>query len=98
MLKISYMFEDKGLEAHPDKTAFILIKGDKKDVQRVEKEIETTPITFGNFTMSRRQKDKYLGQIVHEDGLEASVSATVEEKCGKFKGAIFEIRSIIEEF
>ena len=60
--------------------------------------METTPIIFGNFTMNMRQKDIYLGQILHEDGLEASVSATVKEKAGKFKGAIFDIRSIIEEF
>ena len=98
MTKLSYMFEDKGPEAHPDKTGYIVIKGDKEDVKRVEKEVEATPINFGEFTMSRKQKDKYLGQIIHEDGLEAIVSATVEEKCGKFKKAIFEIRSIIEEY
>ena len=60
--------------------------------------METTPIIFGNFTMNMRQKDIYLGQILHEDRLEASVLVTVKEKAGKFKGAIFDIRSIIEEF
>ena len=53
-------------------------------------------VSFGDFTMKRKVKDKYLGQILHEDGLEASVAATVEDRAGKFKGAIFEIRSIMD--
>ena len=48
--------------------------------------------------MKRKVKDKYLGQILHQDGLAASVTATVEDRAGRFKGAIFEIRSVIEEF
>ena len=48
--------------------------------------------------MSRKSEDKYLSQVLHEDGLAASVAATVASRAGKFKGAIFEIRSVIEEF
>ena len=48
--------------------------------------------------MKRKVQDKYLGQILHEDGLAASVAATVAERSGKFKGAVFEIRSVVEEF
>ena len=92
------MLEDKGLQAHPDKTCYIVCKGDKKDVARIEKELEMNPITFNKFTMQRRVKEKYLGQILHEDGLSASTSATVKDRTGKFRGAVFEIRSVIEEF
>jgi hypothetical protein len=48
--------------------------------------------------MSRKSEDKYLGQIIHEDGLAASVAATVASRTGRFKGAVFEVRSVIEEF
>jgi hypothetical protein len=92
------LFEEKGLEAHPDKTGFIYFKGNKRDIQKVESELEAMPITFGDFTMGRRQKDKYLGQYLHEDGLAASVAATVADRAGRFKAATFEIRSIIEDF
>ena len=98
MTKIAFLFEDKGLDAHPDKTAYILFKGNKKNVAKMEKELELNPIKFGEFTMSRKNQDKYLGQILHEDGLRASVAATVADRTGKLKGAIFEIRSIIEEY
>ena len=43
-------------------------------------------------------KDKYLGQIIHEDGLAASAAATVKDRAGKFKGAVFKIRSVVEKF
>ena len=86
------------MEAHPDKTGYILIKGNNKDVGRMEKELELNPLKFGQFFMSRKVQDKYLGQILHQDGLAASVIATVAERAGKFRGAVFEIRSVVEEF
>ena len=48
-----------------------MVKGNKKDVEKMEEELKMTPVTFGDFTMKRKVKDKYLGQILHEDGLEA---------------------------
>ena len=47
MKKLAYMCQDKGLEAHPDKTGYILIKGNNKDVGRMEKELELNPLKFG---------------------------------------------------
>ena len=48
--------------------------------------------------VKQKQSDRYLGQILHEDGLAASVAATVADRVGKLKGAIFEVGSVIEEF
>ena len=67
MKKISYMVEEKGLEAHPDKTAYIFFKGDKRNVEKVEKELKKTPFKFSDsFVMTRRTEDRYLGQYLHE--------------------------------
>ena len=49
------------------------------------------PLKFGGFYMNRKTQDKYLGKILHEDGLEDSVKATVAYTAWKFKGAVFEI-------
>ena len=89
MTKLAYLFEDKGLEAHPDKTCYILMKGTKKDGNKVENELKLNPVKFGSFAMSRKTEDKYLGQVLNEDGLAASVAATLASRAGKFKGAIF---------
>jgi hypothetical protein len=68
-------------------------------VFKVEKELQINPLKFGDsFTMTRRTEDRYLGMYLHEGGTAASVAATVGKRTGKFKGAAFEIRSVIEEF
>ena len=63
MVKLSFLSKDKGLEAHPDKTGYILFKGNRKDVLEKEKELELNPLVFSKFTMKRRIEEKYLGQI-----------------------------------
>ena len=98
MVKLAYMFQDKGLEAHPDKSGYIVFKGSKENMLKMQKELKINPIMFEKFSMNRKTKDKYLGQILREDGLAASAAATVEDRAGRFKGAVFEIRSVIEEF
>ena len=98
MVKMAKMLKDKGLEAHPTKTGYILFKGSKKDEEQMEKELQLMPLVFGEFQMKRKTQDKYLGHILHEDGLTESVAATVKDRTGRFKGATFEVRSIIEDF
>ena len=53
---------------------------------------------FGEFPAKRKESDKYLGQILHEDGLEASVKATIKERSGKIKGAIFLTKTVVETY
>jgi hypothetical protein len=48
--------------------------------------------------MKQSNQEKYLGQVLHEDGLAASVAATVGDRAGRFKGSCFEVRSVIEDF
>ena len=56
------------------------------------------PLKFSKFYLKQSKQDAYLGQLLKEDGPAASVAATVEGRAGRFKGAVFEIRSVIEEF
>ena len=48
--------------------------------------------------MLKIKVDKYLGQMIHDDGSGRSAEATVEERTGRIKGAAMEIKAIIEEF
>ena len=90
------MLKDKGLEAHPDKTAFIVC-GSRSFKESVKNEIQDHPIMFGDFMMKEKVSDKYLGQVLHGGGLEESALATVQERAGKIRGATMEIKSIIEQ-
>ena len=95
--KLAAMLEEKGLEAHPDKTCFIVC-GDKKYKEKIEKDLERNPLMFGDFALKRKEYDRYLGQILHSGGLDRSAEITVQERVGRLKGATREVKSIIEDF
>ena len=42
------------------------------------------PIKFGSFEMKRKIENKYLGHMLDEDGLTASVAAMVKNRTGRF--------------
>ena len=96
-IKLSAMLKDKGLDAHPDKTCFIVC-GSKQFREKVERDLESNPLMFGTFPVKQKISDKYLGQVLHSGGVECSAQATVMERSGKIKGASMEIKSIVEEY
>ena len=95
MTRLAGFLEERGLDAHPDKTSY-LVCGTQEYKRKTNKQLKKMPLVFGNFPTKRKVSDKYLGQILHEDGLEASVKATIEDRTGKIKGAIFLTKTIIE--
>ena len=72
--------------------------GSKRFRDKTEKDLKANPLMFSSFPVKQKVSDKYLGQVLHCDGVEASATATVQERMGKIKGATMEIRSIVEEF
>ena len=96
-IKLSAMLDEKGLEAHPDKTCFIVC-GNTKYKETVKKNLENNPLMFGDFRLKQRESDRYLGQVLHGGGLDMSAEATVQERVGRIKGATMEIKGIIEDF
>ena len=91
------MLNEKGLEAYPDKTCYIVC-GSKKYKEKVDKDLKENYFMFGNFSVKRKQCDRYLGQVLHGGGLDRSAEATAQERVGRIKGATMEIKGIIEEF
>ena len=72
------MLEERGLKANKDKAGFIVCGTDKYK-RRMEKDLETVSLEFGSFIVKRKVSDKYLGQVIHEDGVEKSADATVKD-------------------
>ena len=95
--KLSAMFKDKSLTAHPDKTCYIVC-GSKNFKTKVEQDLIDKPLVFDTFNVKQRVSDKYLGQVLHSGGLGCSATATVHDRKGRIKGATMEIRSIVEEY
>ena len=96
-MKLASMFQDKGLEAHPDKTCF-LVCGSKSFKHKIEEQLVENPLKFDNFLVKRRESERYLGQVLHEGGLARSAEATAKGRAGVIRGATMEIKSIIEDF
>ena len=41
--------------------------------------------------------DKYLGDILHMEGLEASVNASIEDRIGKITASMHEVKAIMDD-
>ena len=55
-------------------------------------------LSIGGNKIRAKQQDKYLGDILSEGGLKASVQATINERYGKSYSAIREIGAVINDF
>ena len=93
---ISSIFQEKTLEAHPDKTCYLIL-GSEKFKKEAQEEMDTCPIQFNKFTLQEKKADKYLGQVI-KSNLSESALATVQQRSGKIKGATMQIKAIIEDF
>ena len=80
--KIDSIMNKNLLKVHPDKTGFIVM-GCKKYKEKVYTELKENPIMVGKFVTTEKEVDKYLGDLMHSDGLAASVEATVKDRTGK---------------
>ena len=95
-IRVSETLDSKLLDANTDKSVYIII-GPKSKTKKIRSDIETNPLTLGNTELKEKQSDKYLGDLIHQDGLSKSVYATIKAREGRIKAAIFELRSIIED-
>jgi hypothetical protein len=64
----------------------------------VDKQLALNPLNLGDVPVKKKESDRYLGQVLHTGGLRASVEATIRDRQGKLKGAIFEVKSIVDDF
>ena len=95
MTRLGAMLLERGLQAHKEKTGYIVF-GNREYKEKTEKELEVMPLTLGGFQVRRKEYDKYLGQVLHQGGLAMSVMATIQDRLGKIKGAIYKTKQVIE--
>ena len=96
-VKLAYALQEKMLSFHKSKSIY-LVYGSKKYHKEVEEQVNETPMTLGDIHLKKKEQQKYLGDILDERGLEASVMATVKAREGKTKGGIYELRSVCQDF
>ena len=86
--KLAMMVKEMCLEIHKTKSCYIVI-GNQEFKEDVENETRNDPIMFGEIELKREKCVTYLGDELHEDGLSASVEATILARRGKVRGAVF---------
>ena len=97
--RLSYFVDESQLEVHPDpsKSSYMLL-GNKKYTRCIVSETNKQPLMVGKVTLKRSESLTYLGEIIHESGLAASASATVDRRVARVRGAIFEVKALCEDY
>jgi hypothetical protein len=75
------------LEIHPTKSNYLVVGNSK--YKEVREQTKNYPIMFGEIELKRAVCVTYLGDEIHEDGLAASVEATILARRGKVQGSVF---------
>ena len=77
--KIDEILKKKLLSVNHDKSKYVLI-GNSRFRKSIAKKIAKKPIKMGGVTIEQSVKEKYLGDIIHQNGCQESVKETVKER------------------
>ena len=94
--KVETCMETKMLDLHDEKSCFLVV-GKGKVLKQVKNELQMSPLNLYGKPMKQKKQEKYLGDLLHCDGLAASVKATVEARAAALKSGAVEVRAIIED-
>ena len=89
--------ESKLLDYNVEKSCFVVL-GNKKASKKIQTQLMETPLMLCGSKMKQVTKTKYLGDIISANGLAESVSETVKSRTGLAMKAIYEIRSVIDDY
>ena len=95
--KLATMSAEKGLKAHDKKTTYVII-GTKRYREKMMKEAQANPVTFGDLIIQPSGSEVYLGEVIHSLGMEAGVEATIDARLGKVRGAMYKSKALMEDF
>ena len=73
--------------------------GNKKNMQKIKKDLIVSPLTLCGELMKEKVCDKYLGDFIHSEGCGASVHCTIYNinRYGRTMSGIIEIRTIVDD-
>ena len=93
--KLEAMAESKLLTFNGKKSSLILV-GNKKKREEIEKELNSNPILLYGKPMGIKEMDKYLGDQVH-NGTKESILSTIKKRKGNTLMAINDIAAIVSD-
>ena len=69
----------KKLKSNLDKSRYVLL-GSAEFKAKTRLEAQHNPVMMGNHIMEESPEEKYLGDMIHTDGLAASILSTVNKR------------------
>ena len=82
--KIDRTLQSKLLSLNYDKSKFLVI-GTNRFRKKILKDVESNPIIMGSGIIEHSSQEKYLGDIISENGCKESITATIKERIRKLK-------------
>ena len=77
----------------------VIVFGKKKRVETIRNQINNQKkLKIGEKIIEAKQKDDYLGDTIHEEGLEKSAEATIMKRYGRTLSSIIEVSAILDDF
>ena len=97
LIKIDSLYKEKKWPINYKKTG-VIVFGDEKKRNVIIEELKVNPLFIGNQEVKLIPKALILGQVVHQDGLEASIVESISSKKGKVERLSREISQLIDDF
>ena len=85
----------KKLKSNLTKSRYVLL-GSEEFKERTRREAKENPVMMGSHIMEESPEEKYLGDMVHTDGLAASILSTVNKRLSVLIGKINVIMNLAE--
>ena len=93
--KIDNTLKRKHLSVKYDKSKFLFM-GSPKYRKDTLKEIKERPMNMGGVVIEHSEKEKYLGDMIHEKGRKESITATIKARTNGLVGKGEEIIQVSE--
>ena len=93
--RIDETLKRKQLSVNYDKSKYIILGSNKFRKDTME-EMEKEPMKMGKVIINKSEKEKYLGDIIHEKGCAESIAATIKSRTNGLIGKCNEIIRICE--
>ena len=92
-VKFASLAAEKQLQYHQKKSCFLFF-GTENYQAKTRLDIKEEPVMLGKSQISEKCEEKYLGDLLSSRVLAESAEATVKDREGKVKGAIYELGAI----
>ena len=89
-IRIDETLKKKRLSVNYGKSKYIIF-GDKKFKNKARRELEKYPMMMGNVKIEESVKEKYVGDQIHNNGCEQSITETIKERIQNSKRVVNEI-------